>query len=102
MPAAARKNDSATGHACHFPATQAVEGSPDVFIDGLPAVRQGDSYGTHGCAAHHQGPHNRSLAQGSPSVFINGKPAGRLGDAIDCGGKASAGSPSVFFDDGPG
>ncbi|WP_338016371.1 hypothetical protein [Rhodovulum sulfidophilum] len=33
-------------------------------------------------------------------MFINGKPAGRIGDAINCGGKAAAGSGDVFIGDG--
>ncbi|WP_237400886.1 PAAR domain-containing protein [Rhodovulum sulfidophilum] len=39
------------------------------------------------------------MSSGSGTIFINGKPAGRIGDAINCGGKAAAGSGDVFIGD---
>jgi len=103
MPPAHRKGDIGSGHGCHFPPSPATGGSPDVFINGLPAMRVGDSYAAHACAAGHAGPHGRALSSGSASVFINGLPAGRIGDSIDCGGSAATGSPDVFIgDEGPG
>ena len=100
MPAQARLGDIGSGHGCHFPPSAAVEGSPDVLVNGIPAVRVGDAYAAHGCPSCPAPSHGRALAQGSPTVLINGRPAGRIGDAIDCGGAAAAGSGDVFLDDG--
>lgn len=97
MPPSTRLGDLGSGHACHFPATPATAASPDVNIDGIPALRQGDAYGPHACPGCKQPPHPRSLSGGSASVFINGKPAGRVGDAISCGGAAAEGSSTVFI-----
>jgi len=99
VPPAHRKTDMGSGHACHFPPSPATGGSPNVFINGLPAMRVGDEYEPHGCAVCPEGSHARKLAQGSRTVFINGIPAGRVGDAIDCGGVAQTGSPNVFIGD---
>lgn len=97
MPASTRLGDIGSGHACHFPATPSIEASPDVNVDGTPAVRQGDAYAPHACPTCPAPPHPRSLSGGSGSVFINGKPAGRVGDAISCGGAAGSGSSTVFI-----
>lgn len=94
---AARLGDTGSGHDCHYPSTQAVEGSHNVFINGRPAVRVGDAYAAHGCNTCSAPAHGRKLAEGAPTVFINGKPAGRIGDAIDCGGFHITGSPNVFI-----
>ncbi len=102
MPPAHRQSDIGSGHGCHFPPSNATGGSLNVDINGLPAMRIGDSYAAHACPKHGGG-HGRTLAEGSASVFINGKPAGRIGDAIDCGGTAQTGSSNVFIGDrGPG
>lgn len=99
MPSSTRLGDIASGHDCHFPPTPSIEASPDVNIDGIPAVRQGDAYEPHSCPSCPKPAHPRSLEGGSCSVFINGKPAGRIGDAISCGGAADAGSSTVFIGD---
>ncbi|MBJ7220582.1 type VI secretion system PAAR protein [Brenneria sp. L3-3C-1] len=102
MPGAARLNDSGSGHQC-FPETPITEGSPDVFINGRPAARQGDTVQLHGCpcpdAPH--GVHSRKIAEGSSTVFINGKPAARMGDGISCGGVIISGSGNVIIGDTP-
>lgn len=93
MPAQTRIGDNNTGHdAC--PAVPLVEGSPNVFINGIPAGRVGDHYQTHSCVVH--GPHQDYIAQGSSTVFINGIPAGRIGDPVIIGGSVAEGSPNVF------
>jgi uncharacterized Zn-binding protein involved in type VI secretion len=99
MPPAHRRDDIGSGHACHFPPSAANGGSPDVYVNGKPLMRVGDSYVEHACDAGHAGPHGRALAEGSATVFINGKPAGRIGDAIDCGGAAQTGSSNVHIGD---
>ncbi|WP_182417785.1 PAAR domain-containing protein [Bartonella sp. HY038] len=102
MTASVRKGDIGSGHSCHYPPTNATSGSPDVFINDIPAVRVGDSYAAHGCPTCPAPDHPRKQAEGSPTIFINGRPAARIGDAIDCGGVSQTGAPNVFFDDGDG
>ncbi len=93
MPAVARKGDVDTGHdAC--PPRPSSEGSPNVFVNGMPAHRQGDGWGAHGCSDH--APHGSVLAGGSGTVFVNGKPIGRVGDPVACGGAVATGSDNVF------
>ena len=95
MPAASRKGDVCMGHGC-FPPTPSVAGSPDVLLDGIPALRKGDAVAPHGCS--NCPPHGRSVSAGSPTVFVNGRPLARVGDGVDCGGSVSAGSGTVGAD----
>jgi uncharacterized Zn-binding protein involved in type VI secretion len=99
MPPAHRQGDIGSGHGCHFPESAATGGSPNVFVNGKPLMRVGDSYAAHGCSTCPEPPHGRALAIGSATVFVNGMQAGRIGDGIDCGGSASSGSPNVFIGD---
>lgn len=93
MSAQTRQGDNNTGHdAC--PPSALSGGSLNVFVNGKPAGRVGDSYSPHSCPAHP--PHSGTIASGSSSVFINGIPAGRIGDPVSCGGGVAAGSPNVF------
>ncbi len=108
MPGQGRLGDQANAHAdahgcpgCPHPTMgPAVSGSPDVFVNGRPAVRV-DDVGIHAacCAA------NLWHAQeGSASVFINGKPAHRIGDATQhCGGRGqlTQGSDDVIVGGSP-
>jgi uncharacterized Zn-binding protein involved in type VI secretion len=107
MPAAARLGDNAQvdadAHgcpACPHPATgPVVVGSPDVFINSLPAARQ-DDLGIHVFCC---GPNNFTLQKGSPTIYVNNKPLARLNDTCKhCGGSGPiiAGSPDVMADDG--
>jgi len=68
--------------------SKATGGSPNVSINGLPAMREGDVYED-----------GSRLVKGSRSVTINGRPAGRIGDATDSGGVALTGSSNVFIGD---
>lgn len=100
MPAAARQGDNCTGHDC-FPPRESTSGSPNVFINGMPAHREGDSWSSHTCT-HPKTPHGShggSLAGGSGTVFVNGQPLGRVGDPVSCGSSVASGSPNVFVDD---
>ncbi|GFO58412.1 type VI secretion protein [Geomonas silvestris] len=65
-----------------------LEGSPNVFIGGMPAARVGDK-------VHCNGPVDM-IVEGEPSVFINGRPAARMGDKTAHGGVIVAGCPTVF------
>lgn len=73
----------------------AQPGSPNVFINGIPAVRA--HLDTVDCADH---PTRPVVAQGSSSVYINGQPAARRGDRTACDAVIEAGSPNVFIGGG--
>jgi uncharacterized Zn-binding protein involved in type VI secretion len=92
MPQVVRKGDICTGHGC-FPSRANIQGSSNVFINGIPVHRVGDAWPVHCCdSSCHPG----VLAQGSPNVFVNGKQLGRVGDSINCGSKCASGSNNVF------
>ena len=96
MPAATRIGDADVAHCSGM--TRA-EGSPDVFVNGIPWSRQGDNNTSHlkpvggdpPCI-----PHTAPIAVGSPTVIVNGMGAGRIGDAISGCTSVAAGSPDVF------
>ena len=92
MSAITRLGDPLAGHGCY--GDHAINaGSPDVFINGIPASRADDVSTSHCC-----GPvcHTGVMA-GSNTVFINGKSAQKVGDPVDCGSTQSGGSPDVFI-----
>lgn len=106
MPAQGRLGDKssvpADGHGCpgcpHPCVGPATGGSPDVMVNGLPALRVGDP-GIHAACC---GPNTWKAKAGAAGVFINGKKAHRLGDAdTHCGGtgKMIEGSSNVFVGD---
>ena len=90
----ARKGvDICTGHdAC--PSRKAVEGSPDVFLEGYAVVRLGDLWESHGCPAHP--PHQGRVLQASDEVIVNGLPVVRVGDPLDCGGNVQTGCEALY------
>ena len=72
------------------------EGSPDVYINSLPAHRLGD-FGN--CNCPHGGTFKSSSA--SQSVFVNGRGLVRVNDSTTCvvcgcGGVHVSGSPNVI------
>lgn len=80
----------ADSHGCltcpHTVEGYVVAGSPNVFIDGLPAARQGDA-GTHVACC---GPGTFTVTGGDSEVLIDGRPAARHGDeTTHCGGVGS-------------
>lgn len=70
---------------------QVTMGSPNVFINGRPAIIASRSVGH--CAEH--GPGAQPVAEGSSRVYINGYPVARVGDRLTCGAVISEGSPDV-------
>ncbi|MDF2414507.1 type VI secretion system PAAR protein [Aeromonas sp. 1HA1] len=80
---AAKVGNIGTDHDGFHP-TAITAGSPDVFIDGIPAARVGDPLAPHDKPNHP--PHPRKIASGSSTVFVNGKPLAITGSAVDCGG----------------
>jgi uncharacterized Zn-binding protein involved in type VI secretion len=106
MPPQARLGDKsnvpADAHGCpacpHPCIGPAIQGSPDVKVNGRPAVRVGDK-GVHAACC---GPNMWTAAKGSATVMINNKPAHRLGDQdTHCGGTGQMieGSPNVITGD---
>jgi uncharacterized Zn-binding protein involved in type VI secretion len=106
MAAAGRLGDQAQiqqdAHGCpgcpHPGVGPAIAGSPDVFINGMPALRK-DDLGLHAVCC---GPNMWQANAGSGTVFINGKAAHRNGDATKhCGGqgKLIQGSADVNIGD---
>ncbi len=69
-------------------------GAPTVFIEGMPAARQGDM-------ATCVGPPD-TIAKGAKSVFIGGKPAARMGDTTAHGGVIAKGASKTFIGDAGG
>lgn len=90
---------TADTHGCpacpHGVTGPAVQGSTDVLINALSALRVQDM-GLHGACC---GPNTWKAVSGSASVLINGKPAFRQGDPTQhCGGAGQLvqGSPDVL------
>ena len=107
MPGAARLGDNAQvaadAHGCpacpHPGVGPIVAGSPDVFINKLPAARVDDP-GVHAACC---GPNTYNIVKGSPTVYVNKKPLARLNDKTKhCGGDGPiiAASADVLIDDG--
>nr|WP_043140639.1 type VI secretion system PAAR protein [Aeromonas bestiarum] len=95
---AAKVGDIGTDHDGFHP-TAIIAGSPNVFIDGIPAARVGDPLAPHDKPNHP--PHPRSIASGSSTVLINGKPAALTGGAVDCGGVIIGSGTVVIGDQAP-
>ena len=84
-----------------------LQGSSDVFVNGIGVSRQGDVNNVHLGQPHivtASGPQHPSCTQrqdpiaiGSTTVFVNGKGCGRIGDKIGgFGTTVSEGSQNVF------
>ena len=89
MPAC-RLTDMTMGHGC-YPPQATIQGSNDVFIEGLPAHRVGDKIQPHCC----YGCHPTTASKGSSTVFINGKGLMRVTDSASCGSKMMTGATTV-------
>lgn len=97
LPAVTRLSDPCSGHEC-FPPRSSSSGSPNVFVNGLAAHRQGDGWSAHTCTHPDQphGTHAGNLSSGSSTVFCNSKQLGRVGDPVSCGSSVAGGSSNVF------
>lgn len=93
MPAVTRIGDADVPHCSGM--TRA-EGSPDVFVNGIPLSRQGDANTVHLLPGDPCPSHAMPIALGSTTVFINGRGCGRVGDAISACTAVAEGSPNVF------
>lgn len=94
MPGVSRKGDQCSGHGC-WPARPSTTGSPNVFVNGIAAHRQGDAWAPHTCPSIPE-THASTLAKGSVTVLVNGKPLARIGDPVACGSVVAQGSANVF------
>ena len=94
MPAVTRLGDICTGHGC-WPPRANVQGSPNVFVNGIPVHRQNDAWAAHTCPPIPE-THASVLASGSATVFVNGLQIGRIGDPVACGSSVATGSSNVF------
>lgn len=93
MPGIVRKGDKCSGHGC-FPPRESNQASPNVYVNGQQAVREGDEWSPHTCGSTHTG----NVTTGSSSVYINGIPVARQGDVISpdfCGSTAQEASSNV-------
>jgi uncharacterized Zn-binding protein involved in type VI secretion len=97
-----KANITGDAHGCpgcpHVATGPAISGSPDVFVNGRPALRVDDV----GVAAPCCGPNMWHALKGAPTVFINGKAAFRMNDpSRHCGGtgRLIEGSSNVIVGD---
>lgn len=90
-PPTVRLGDVSAGHC--FESRPNISGSPDVYINGIPAHRVTDAWPVHTCG---DASHSSITVGGSPTVFVNGLPLARVGDPLDCGDRCGAGSPDVY------
>lgn len=93
MPAVTKLGQLCTGHGCYPPRVNS-SASGNVFTNGIPTHRQGDSWVPHGCGDC--SPHSSTTASGSSTVYVNGKQIARIGDPVSCGSKIAQGSGNVF------
>jgi len=91
MPGVGRLGDWCTGHCC-FPPRPNIQGSPDVYANGIPVHRQGDAWLVHACP---KTAHAGTLSRGSSTVNANGKGISRVGDPVSCGSAVCEYSPDV-------
>jgi uncharacterized Zn-binding protein involved in type VI secretion len=93
MPAAARKGDWCIPHCSPYTTSR---GSNNVFINGKPANRVGDSVQIHLFkVGNYCIPHAPPIKSGAETVFINGRPAAFVGSKT-CTAIAT-GSRDVFI-----
>ena len=92
MPPVVRLGDICTGHGC-YPPRPNDQGSPDVFVNGIPVHRTSDHWSVHCCPPPC---HDSNLAAGSSTVFANGLGVARIGDPVACGSSCAQGSGNVI------
>lgn len=100
MPEVARKSGTdsvSTKHGCQS-ITTTDQGSSDVFVNGIGAVRRGDRNRSHAAPIGPKGscvPHTMVLTSYSGTVFVNGLNVGRKGDRYG-NEEIISGSQNVF------
>jgi len=96
MPAVSRRGDICTGHAS-FPPRPSIDGSENVIVGGIGALRVGDGFAVH-CNPS-PSCHASELGSGSSTVIVNGRGIGRVGDPVACGSAVAKGEPTVLCND---
>ena len=96
MPAVTRVGDADVPHCSGM---VRAEGSPDVFVNGIPVSREGDLNTPHLLPGDPCPGHSAPIARGSNSVFANGRAIGRVGDPISGCTSVAEGSPDVICHD---
>lgn len=93
MAGVLRLGDMSTGHS-GFPPRPNISASSDVFVNGIPAHREGDAWAVHcnSTPTCHAG----VLTPLPRQVFVNGLILGSIGDPISCGDIAATGSMDVI------
>jgi uncharacterized Zn-binding protein involved in type VI secretion len=95
MPAVARQGDAGAVHCSGY---TIATGSPDVFIDGRPVARDGDSSSVHQKPSGKKCvPHVSKIIATSATVFVNNRPIAVVGDRLSECTQIIQGSPSVFI-----
>lgn len=94
MPAVHLRGQSCTGHQC-YPPRQNVQGSPNVYCNGIPVHRQSDLWAVH-CCGSPPNCHSGALVKGSATVYANSLQMARVGDPVSCGSTAMQGSGTVY------
>mgnify|MGYP001244053926 CR=1 FL=1 len=94
MPAATRIGDADVPHCSGM---VRAEGSPNVFVNGIPWSLQGHVNTPHLLPGGDECPnHTAPIAVGSEKVIVNQRGAGRIGDVISGCTSVAEGSPNVF------
>lgn len=91
MPGVHRQSDLTCGHGC-WPPQIPESWSPDVFVNGLPVVRNGDKRVVHCCPP----PCHGATYIGVNTVFANGACIQRIGHPLDCDDTVCKGSGDTF------
>lgn len=95
MAAAARKGDAGAAHCSSY---TIATGSEDVFIDGKPVARNGDSSSVHQKPSGKKCvPHVSKIVASNSTVFVNGRPIAVKGDRLSECTQIVEGSDSVFI-----
>ncbi len=77
-----------------YPPVPLLDGSSNVFINGMAVGLIGGRYPAHTCGTS---THTPVQSQGSSSVFFNGIAVARIGDQMSCGDVCANGSSNVQF-----
>jgi uncharacterized Zn-binding protein involved in type VI secretion len=93
MPAVTRVGDADVPHC--GPMTRA-QGSPDIFVNGIPVSRQGDINTPHLLPGVPCPTHTAPITIGSLKTFANNKGVGRIGDALTACTAVAQGSNDTF------
>ena len=105
LGAARATQDMTLGQSHNWTSVAATSGSPNVIVNGKPAVRVGDPFPVHVfIPGPPVDPHDSASAQGSSTVFANGLALSRGptngpapgGDQISCSDTIGVGSPNVI------